>query len=159
MLEMMLDVMLEVKLTDAGSYTRTGEHHNDKPHHPPLYPCRRACDCRLHSRRRVYDPRSGSGGCANLRTPHDPIPGWFEEWKAIRAEVNKLDDGDDTLEAVMHELEHKICTTEPVSRAGAIAQLEYALDDFGEYMMGNIWKDLDTKLFANLLGALKSGVA
>ncbi|WPZ21625.1 hypothetical protein T7987_15895 [Sulfitobacter faviae] len=104
-------------------------------------------------------PDQVPGGCANLRTPHDPIPGWFEEWKAIRAEVNKLDDGDDTLEAVMHELEHKICTTEPVSRAGAIAQLEYALDDFGEYMMGNIWKDLDTKLFANLLGALKSGVA
>ncbi len=89
----------------------------------------------------------------------DPIPNWWEQWKVVRAEVNKLDDGDDTLEAAMHDLEEKICTTQPKTLAGAVAQLEYALDDFGDYMTNNMWKDLDNKLFANLLGALKAGVA
>lgn len=85
----------------------------------------------------------------------DPIPNWWEQWKAIRDDNNKLEDGDDTLEAAMHDLEEKICTTQPKTLAGAAAQLEYALDDFGDYMCGNIWRGLDNKLFANLLGALK----
>ena len=89
----------------------------------------------------------------------DPIPNWWEQWKALRDDINKLDDGDDTLEAELHAIEEKICTTQPKTLAGAVAQLEYAMDDFGDYMLNNMWKDLDNKLFANLLGALKAGVA
>ena len=89
----------------------------------------------------------------------DPIPNWWEQWKALRDDINKLDDGDDTLEAELHAIEEKICTTQPKTMAGAVAQLEDALDDLGDYVTGNIWRDLDSKLFANLLGALKAGVA
>lgn len=90
----------------------------------------------------------------------DPIPNWWEQWKALRDDINEMEDGEDTAEMrVLLDLEEKICTTQPKTLAGAVAQLEYAMDDFGDYMLNNMWKDLDNKLFANLLGALKAGVA
>lgn len=90
---------------------------------------------------------------------HEPIPEWFEEWKTLRAAVDLHGEDFDTHAERLHELEYSICTAKPKTREGAIAQLEYAMDDFGDYMFGNIWKDHDTQLFNNLLGALKAGVA
>tara|TARA_R110002020_G_scaffold95937_10_gene230131 strand:+ start:9331 stop:9726 length:396 start_codon:yes stop_codon:yes gene_type:complete len=89
---------------------------------------------------------------------HDPIPDWFEEWKTTRASADALDDECEEHEAALNDLEEKICNATPTTQAGAVAQLEYAMEDFGDYMMGNIWKDHDRKLFANLLGALKEGL-
>lgn len=91
---------------------------------------------------------------------HDePIIEWCEQWKSLRGHINETEGDPDTALLALQELEEKICTAKPASMAGAVAQLEHALDNFGEYVTGNVWKDLDNKLFNNLLGALKAGVA
>ena len=62
-------------------------------------------------------------------------------------------------EAKVDRLSELICTTVPTTSQGAAAQLEYALDDFGDYITGNIEKDQGRKLLENLLAGLKGGVA
>lgn len=106
----------------------------------------------------IFDALDGAR--SKLSTPHDPIPGWFEEWKRKSKVWEDAIDGPQEEAAFQerHALERLICTTQPISREGAIAQLEYAMDDFGDYITGNIWHDLDAKLFANLLAGLKGGV-
>ncbi len=88
----------------------------------------------------------------------DRIPEWYAEWKRLRDGVDKGGLDYTANEEALEALSEKICSTQPTSRASAVAQLEYAMDDFEPYMMGNLWKDLDRKLFTNLLAALKGGL-
>lgn len=48
-----------------------------------------------------------------------------------------------------------ICNTVPKTPEGIVALIEYALEDWGDIVFGNIWKDLDTKLFANAIAGAK----
>ncbi len=88
----------------------------------------------------------------------DQIPEWFAEWKRLRHGVDKGELEYEAHAPALEALSEKVCTTQPTSTASAVAQLEYAMDDFEAYMMANIWKDLDRKLFNNLLNTLKSGL-
>lgn len=90
--------------------------------------------------------------------PCDPIPALYEEWKRISAEWNAAIGSADEygLRVKVRDLEERICTAAPTTREGMIAQLEYAMDDFGIYMFGNLRKNLDRKLFENLLNGLKA---
>ncbi|MBM2293469.1 hypothetical protein JQX09_15675 [Sulfitobacter pseudonitzschiae] len=103
-------------------------------------------------------PALACGPSVSMAAPHDPLPAWFEEWKKLQHGVDNEDLEYEDCAATLLDLEEKICTTPPATRLGAIAQLEYAMDDFGDYLFGNIWKDHDRKLFANLLTGLKAGV-
>lgn len=68
---------------------------------------------------------------------HDPIPGWFAEWRRLRAEwiENGHDEkGDESaygeqLWAQTNALEIKISTTKATTTEGARAQLEWMLAD------------------------------
>lgn len=106
-------------------------------------------------------PALACGHAAASAPACDPIPAWYREWKRKNQKWIDAIDGpeEDTAFHEVCELERLICTTRPTTREGAIAQLEYALEDFGDYITGNIWHGLDAKLFGNLLAALKSGVA
>lgn len=93
-----------------------------------------------------------------VASQRDQIPDWYEEWKRLRDGVDKGGLEYEAYAPALETLSEKICTTQPTSTASAVAQLEYAMDDFEAYMMGNIWKELDKKLFTNLLHALKTGL-
>lgn len=93
-----------------------------------------------------------------VKARKDLHPEWFAQWKELSDHVNNSGDDYDEHSDELHRLEMLICETQPKTRDGAAAQLEYALDDFGEYMLGNIWHDLDRKLFANLLAGIRGGL-
>lgn len=48
-----------------------------------------------------------------------------------------------------------LCTTRATTVEGLASQLEYAMRDFGDFMVGNVENDLDTKVFVNLLSGLR----
>lgn len=67
--------------------------------------------------------------------PHDPIPQWFEQWKASREELNQS--ADDTAEergawAEFDRLAILISTTQATTAEGIAAQLEWFEIDMGE---------------------------
>lgn len=90
--------------------------------------------------------------------PYDPIPALYEDWKQFSAEwkaaIGSANEG--RLKTAVRDLEERICTTVPTTQQGMIAQLEYAMEDFGQYMFGNVRADLDRELFLNLLNGLKA---
>lgn len=88
----------------------------------------------------------------------DPMVALVADWFEVNKRWENFDTAGNYDEPECLELDEKlmvlseqICTTTATSPEGIAAQLEYALADFDENMVGNIWKDLDHKLFANAI--------
>lgn len=98
-------------------------------------------------------------GVSRSKPKLDQHVAWFTEWTNIKRDNEDLEGGYGEHQGRVDELSSLICTSRPTTAAGAAAQLEYAMADFGDHMIGNVWKGLDHKLFGNLLGALKGGLS
>ena len=88
----------------------------------------------------------------------DAHPAWLAEWVALRDAYNSdvLDDADD--ERVFEHLNDvgRLITFTPArTLLGAAAQLEYAIEDFGQHIFGDIADDLDEVTFRSVLGTLR----
>lgn len=99
-----------------------------------------------------------AGGTVAIEARKDLHPEWFARWKYIRTAVDDHGADYDDYQDELHRLERLLCTTQPTTAKGAAAQLEYALDDFSDYLIGNVWHDYDAKLFANLLAGIRGGL-
>lgn len=89
----------------------------------------------------------------------DPVVAIVKEWFRIKDDWITLVEGsaeDQQAWDYRTSLAEQICIATPTTPEGIVAQLEYALDDFGEYMVGNFHKDLDHKLFANIIAGAKA---
>ena len=92
------------------------------------------------------------------RATTDPVVSMVKEWFHVKDNWLNFVEGSVEDQQAWNRREvlaEKICTATPITPEGIVAQLEYALDDFGEYMVGNFHKDLDHKLFANIITGAK----
>ncbi|MFG6535796.1 hypothetical protein [Sulfitobacter sp. CS16] len=96
---------------------------------------------------------------------HDPIPGWFAEWKKwrqVEVELSALPEGGDfdmpeqiAASDRCEKLAEQIAHAKPITAAGVAAQLEWLdADSFG---LGGIG-DLNIFALRNAIAAMKGGL-
>jgi len=90
----------------------------------------------------------------------DPHPEWLRQWRRLRDVFNGIDNEGPEYTAVweqMGNLEEMICVTPATTAAGILAQLQFAMPEHGGYIeTGNVWKDLDSRLFNNIAASLEA---
>jgi len=95
----------------------------------------------------------------------DPVVAAIAEHRAARAafeaypSVLEGDEQDKMNERRMHDAEHRVLTTKPISVAGVAAQLEFALEEelCGTDYVGGMDVGLDAQMFRRMIEALNSG--
>ncbi|WCE67980.1 hypothetical protein PL335_06430 [Sulfitobacter faviae] len=106
------------------------------------------------------------GATAVEAATHDPIPGWFAEWKKwrkVEVELSALPEGGDfdmpeqiAASNRCEKLSEQIAHAKPTTAAGVAAQLEWLdIDSFG---LGGIG-DLNIFALRNAIAAVRGGVA
>lgn len=96
-------------------------------------------------------------GGAGVAAPADPVPALLAKWKATRDHYNTMpvttEEADKKVFNEMIGYEEELAATRPVSREGAVAQLQYLIED-------EAFRDgcgLHLQVVENVLSALKSG--
>lgn len=58
-------------------------------------------------------------------------------------------------EARMEHFAELICGAQPKTPEGIAAMIEYALEDWADYITGNVWKDQERRLFSNVISGAR----
>ena len=86
----------------------------------------------------------------------DPHPAWLAEWRQRKDYWEHADEDtpDEKTDAIC-ELGGRIAFTRARTSEGAVAQMEYAIEEFTDFAFGNTCDDRDEAVMRNLLETLR----